>query len=233
MCASTQIPTEIQIRAHPIHVSISKERKKLITTGEVREYKRVRGYVELHEDEALEEWVAIQERDFVELVKLLKHFVDLIESERVRVEISKDKYPTLWKALREYEESNPAWFQVLGVPRIYLDVLKPLLILPGDADKVVREHELSVDPEQLKDEVWDLIEEVDDKVYEAFRPLGLSEIESCDPADYSEWIWTLRFGGVTIYKRGFEILGKGKDGYVLEVTFDGSTSFANADIFIR
>ena len=108
---------EIDIDSYPIRISISKERKKLLTSGEVREYKRVRGYVELHELDALHSWIAIRKDQFEILEELLIDFVKSMNFE-IKIEITPEKYPVLYKVLKEFEEKGNAWIYHQNLPEI-------------------------------------------------------------------------------------------------------------------
>jgi len=227
----------IDMEIYPIRISITKERKKLLSSGEVREYKRIRGYLELHELDALKKWKAVKEKDLNELLKLLLLFDDLLEK-KIEVKITKEKYPTLYKILKEYELRNEdAWVHDYGIPKIHIDFLYPLMFLDVNLDALFANSDMSIlseeEEDKLMDDVWQLLEDVDDAIYKAYESLGISELVSIDAGDYAEIIIDACFGDLEIHKFAETYLDKGEDGYVLVINVDGSLFLKDCDIWVR
>jgi len=217
---------KIKIETYPIRISISKERKKLLSTGEVREYKRIRGYVEFYEMDALEKWVAIKKKDLETFKKLLVLFNDLLEVE-FSIEITKEEFHELYKALQEYEEKNDdAWVYHYGIPKIYY-FLRGLIFAEWRPFRTLKqyleEHEIEgIDPDKLKDEVFSLLEKIEDELWKRYEKLGISEFTDMEALDYNEFVVEMRFNEIRVSKRGQIILDKDDDKYILEISMDGS-----------
>ena len=170
----------------------------MLSTGEIKVYKRVKGYVELHEVDALESWKVVKEKDLNELQKLLLHFDDLLEK-KIEIRITKERYPTLYKILKEFEERNEdAWVHVYGIPKIHIDFLYLLLFSNVNRDVLFARSDMpnlsEEEEEKLNDDIWQLLEDIDDAIYKAYSGLGISEIVSIDEGDYAEIVIDAIFG---------------------------------------
>jgi len=228
---------KVEMERYTLRISITRERKRLLSTGEVKEYKRVKGYVELHEVDALESWKVVKEKDLNELQKLLLHFDDLLEK-KIEIRITKERYPTLYKILKEFEERNKdAWVHIYGIPKIHIDFLYPLLFSNVSLDVLFARSDMpnfsEEEKEKLNDDIWQLREDIDDAIYKAYSGLGISEIVSIDEGDYAEIVIDAIFGEVEVHKFAETYLDKDEDGYKLTINVDGSMHLPNCDIWVR
>jgi len=218
----------IDLEKYPIRIAISKERRRLKSSGEIRVYKRCRGYVEMDERDVTESWVAIKVRDFNLFKSLLLHFDNLLEKE-ISEEINEKKYPVLFMALKQYEEKHEdAWVHDYGIPRIYWDFLKALLFkewmgFGQTTEMYLEEKGISVYVYELEDDLAYLWENIEEKLQSEYTKLG-GVVHSIEALDYGEINIELHFGSFIARKRGTIYLDKSDNAYKIEIRMNGSSS---------
>jgi len=218
--------TTVEIRnARKLRLYVTRERKRL-KTGEEKVYERVRGVTDLEGEDVSKEWYAIDSETLTSLAKLVDAFDRMLSKIEARVEITEEKYPELYRVLREYERKTPnAWAWIFyGYPHILL-FLQTLLDYPETEriQRVLEEERIEGDAERIRDEILDVVDTIVERVEEFL--FGLGEVSEFEWDSYNEWNYYIVFDtfgdGLVVNKRFVYYLDKDGDKYVLTVTGRG------------